>query len=85
MFTDAASWPTEAHMPKTEPLFYISTKGEMLDPGELHLARFSNGIRLIEREREANPNWENLPRLKEIFERRQKEWDAAHPDEARPR
>lgn len=61
-------------------LFYISSKGEKLDPEELHLARFGNAIRLIEREGAGNPNHENVTALKEVFERRQAAWDAAHPD-----
>lgn len=66
-------------------LIYISSKGEHHDPEELHLARFGNGIRLIEREGPANPNYENLDKLRAVFERRQAAWDAAHPDQARPR
>lgn len=69
----------------SKPLVYISSKGERLDPETLHLARFGNGIRLIEREGAANPNYVNLAALKAIFKRRQDEWDAAHPDQARPR
>lgn len=68
-----------------KPLVYISSKGERLDPEELHLARFGNAIRLIEREGSANPNHENLDRLREVFQRRQAAWDAEHPDQARPR
>lgn len=67
----------EARMSK---LFYISSKGERIDPEELHLARFKNGLGLIEREGPANPNHENLVALKEIFERRQAAWDADHPN-----
>jgi hypothetical protein len=68
-----------------KPLVYISSKGERFDPEELHLARFGNGIRLIEREGRMNPNFENLDALRAVFKRRQDEWDAAHPDQARPR
>lgn len=66
-----------------DALFYISSKGEQLDPGELHLARFGNAVRLIEREGPANPNYANLARLKEVFERRQAEWEAANPEARR--
>jgi len=62
-------------------LFYISSKGEREDPEELHLARFKNGLRLIEREGPANPNYENLEKLQAIYDRRQAAWDAAHPGE----
>jgi hypothetical protein len=82
MFNEARLRPTqEAPMPKNEaPLFYISSKGVREDVNELHLARFGNAIRLIEREGPANPNHENLERLRAVFERRQTEWEAANPD-----
>lgn len=66
-------------------LVYISTKGERLDPEELHLARFGNGLRLIEREGRGNPNFENLAALREVFERRQAAWEAENPERAPPR
>lgn len=65
-------------MPKFK-LVYISSKGEVLDPETVHLARFANGLRLIEREGRANPNFPHLPELKEVYERRQAAWDAEHP------
>lgn len=69
----------------TEKLIYISSKGERFDPETLHLARFGNGIRLIEREGPANPNFANLDALREVFARRQAAWEAENPDQARPR
>lgn len=60
-------------------LYYISSNGDQLLPGELHLARFSNALRLIEREGRANPNHANLARLKAVFAQRQAEWEAANP------
>lgn len=63
----------------SKKLIYISSKGEEIDPETIHLARFGNGIRLIEREGPVNPNWDNKAALKEVFERRQAAWDAANP------
>lgn len=64
-------------MPK---LTYYSSKGEALDPETLHLARFKNGLRLVEREGESNRNFKNLDALKTVYERRQEEWDAGLAD-----
>lgn len=69
----------------SKKLVYISSKGEEIDPEELHLARFGNGIRLIEREGSANPNFSNLEALREVFTRRQAAWDEEHPDQAQHR
>jgi hypothetical protein len=60
-------------------LVYVSSSGEAHDPETLHLARYANGLRLIEREGPINPNHVNLAALKAVYERRQAAWDAANP------
>lgn len=60
-------------------LTYISSKGEAHDPETVHLARFYNGLKLIEREGPTNPNHANLAALKAVYERRQAAWEAANP------
>lgn len=60
-------------MPK---LTYYSSKGEAQDPETLHLSRFKNGLKLIEREGPANRNHKNLDALRAVYERRQAAWDA---------
>lgn len=65
----------------SETLVYISSNGDRHDPEELHLARFANGLKLIEREGRSNPNYENLGRLQAVYDRRKAEWDAAHPQD----
>lgn len=62
-------------------LVYISSKGIEEDPEQLHLARFGNALRLVEREGRGNPNFENLDALRAVFKRRQDAWDADHPGE----
>lgn len=61
------------------PILYHGSKGTEL-VADMHLAHLGNAVRKIERMGSAHEDFANLAEIKAIFERRQAEWDAAHPE-----